>query len=583
MVGPLSTSTIGFRPGRSFVRMTCCPCGGFGRLKRLSPLRPRHPSYRLEATRCIRRTPTEIAFPLKGTNMLLPRLPRPGSALAFFREAPWLRIFPILAAVAAALLAIGCSGDRPTEPGAEIPRSLSSEGSVGFLHDDFTASDGTLLQNHTPDGGGDPFTWLPAPAWGFPPAVMEGNAVVARPFEDWVHLTSVQAGDQAELQVEVLALPAQGVVQEIGFWLRTQGADGTHDGAMALWSFRADSSFMEVERPNDLPSVVIQRTGPVGVGLHTLSVEINGSAQFEVRIDGALIGTVPIGTLPPPGYAAMGTWATGTPVARLTSFTAGAGAGEVVRIEPTNGSLEVRPAMTAGSAPLDLKIGVYSAQGVPLPNRTVTLSLTATELTAGHDHEGGKPAGTLSQQNPIETGPLGEVTVKYNAPTPSGPVMIRGTSSGAQEAVKTINVGVQGLETIARSGEHFFFLSSNLHSSNDFYMKPGALEVMERIWKSWVDKGYPIKPSRQFAITAATLVSGGLYDIDGNWLTTPRGHVWHRQGGDLDFDDALAEPKWDEMVKVCSMFEFEGQPVECQLHGKATNTLHFHALLGPNR
>jgi hypothetical protein len=163
---------------------------------------------------------------------------------------------------------------------------------------------------------------MPAPLWGFPPAYIEANGVTAIPSGDWVHLTSVLAGNEAEIQVEVLELPASDAVQEIALWLNTQGADGTHDGAMALWSFLDDSSFIEVQRPNNQNSVVIQRTGPVGVGLHMLRVVVDAGGEFQVWLDGELIGSPPVGSMPP-GYAAIGSWGRGNPVARITSFSTG--------------------------------------------------------------------------------------------------------------------------------------------------------------------------------------------------------------------------------------------------------------------
>jgi len=72
------------------------------------------------------------------------------------------------------------------------------------------------------------------------------------------------------------------------------------------------------------------------------------------------------------------------------------------------------------------------------------------------------------------------------------------------------------------------------------------------------------------------LETGGLCDIFGNWKPS---HRYHRQGGDLDFDDALAEADPDLMKEVCREFSYGGLRVGCEFH----NRNHFHAVLGPNR
>ena len=107
-------------------------------------------------------------------------------------------------------------------------------------------------------------------------------------------------------------------------------------------------------------------------------------------------------------------------------------------------------------------------------------------------------------------------------------------------------------------------------------MAPGAIGVLNQIWASYADQDYPLKAAKTFTITAATLEWGGLYDIAGDWQPP---HQYHRQGGDLDFDDASAEASSQEMARVCQKFEFAGQAVRCELH----NGSHFHAYLGSNR
>ena len=69
--------------------------------------------------------------------------------------------------VGLALLPTACSDNQPTGPRAgNQPMHTSEASGAGLIRDDFTDADGTLLQDHTPDGGSEPFSWLPAASWG---------------------------------------------------------------------------------------------------------------------------------------------------------------------------------------------------------------------------------------------------------------------------------------------------------------------------------------------------------------------------------------------------------------------------------
>jgi hypothetical protein len=217
------------------------------------------------------------------------------------------------------LIAAGCAGDRPTGPGADHYTESSSDALVGEFVDDFTDADGTLLHNHTPDGGGQPFSWRQVASWGNPWAFIQDNALNARTFEDWVYVTSGQTGDQAELLVDVTGDITDGG-QEIAIWLRTVDADAG-DGYAVLWSFSPGVNYVSVQR-RSLPSVIVTRPGGVPVGQYVFRALINARGEMEVRINGELVVTAPLGALVPPGRAGMGTWTNTTPVARITAFAA---------------------------------------------------------------------------------------------------------------------------------------------------------------------------------------------------------------------------------------------------------------------
>ena len=84
--------------------------------------------------------------------------------------------------------------------------SSALEGCLGCLQDDFTGANGTALGDHIPDGGDVPFSWQLTNS---DPTVAEiqSNAVGHAQPAGWIYLTSVDAGDNVELEVDVFATP----------------------------------------------------------------------------------------------------------------------------------------------------------------------------------------------------------------------------------------------------------------------------------------------------------------------------------------------------------------------------------------
>jgi hypothetical protein len=267
----------------------------------------------------------------------------------------------------------GCGNEEPTEPKAGIKTVNSASNLVAGIHDDFTDTDGTLLQNHVPDGGTVPFSWVPATSWGgqFLQAVIQSNGVTSNPDMDWVYLTSVQAGDEAEIEVEVFGTPPSGRWQEIAIYFRTQDADVSElNGYIGpLWSLGSDSSFLEIQRPAAQGGVVIQRSGPVAVGSHRLRAAINSSGELEVSLDGAFIGKAPLGSLPPPARIGLGTW--GTPVARITSVSDANEPPIRVVCSPSSPVRGIQVACTAELSPgagTDLQVSKWRFFGLAVPS-----------------------------------------------------------------------------------------------------------------------------------------------------------------------------------------------------------------------
>lgn len=227
---------------------------------------------------------------------------------------------------------------------------------------------------------------------------------------------------------------------------------------------------------------------------------------------------------------------------------------ESVRIRAATGQLDVAPVGTTGPNALQLVVEVLDAQDVPLPNRSVSLSLAAKEGTAGHTHVGGKAAGTLSQST-VPTGASGMAAVTYTAPVASGPVAIRGTSPGALEALDTIRVRVPGLISLP-AGTAYSAIGLPSGHEGRHHGTPAfvnALRALADSLKAFADLIPSLPDSERptgvfpgtLGINDMSLAEGGLFDLNGNWIGP---HADHRVGTNADID-VRTDSNWDDYAE----------------------------------
>jgi hypothetical protein len=447
-----------------------------------------------------------------------------------------------LVALALALFFPVACTDRPTEvtPDTEQPSTSTSTTTGEGWRDNFTGTDGTLLENHVPDGGSVSFRWIKTfGGTAFrDPAVIKGNAVGQEPSGFWRYITDAVAADSVTLEVEVLgdvsAIPIQ---YDVGIVLKnTDPGNGGFGGYTIFWSMYGSDgigwadAFITVDRP-DGNMIYEENVQVPTVGTHTFSASVSESGVIKVYVDGVLTAT---GTDPSPlrsGNAGLNfgrNSASSPSLVRITSFSA-YGSDEV-RIRPVSGSMKLKPSTNIAVSTLDLKVGVYDAQGSPVPNRTVDLSLTATQLTAGHTHEGSKPAGTLLVDglpvNSVPTGESGEVVVRYVAPHPSGPVSIRGVSAGAKDAQDLIQVRVDGLQLLP-PGATYNLVSNPGQHGDPYYGTPEFIQSLQAL----ADLFYAKYPQQYLGFNDMSLELGGLYDYKSTWAPP---HAEHRLGTNVD-------------------------------------------------
>ncbi len=228
-----------------------------------------------------------------------------------------------------------------------------------------------------------------------------------------------------------------------------------------------------------------------------------------------------------------------------------------VRLTSVSGSTDVRPGGT-GVSRLDFDVGVYNGDGTPVPNRTVVISLTAQEGTAGHSHTGGKSAGGAVPAV-VETGASGVQRFRYNAPVASGPVTIRGESNDAQPAEQIVHVKVPGLVQLA-DGANYDLVGLPRQHEGRFHGTPALVAALQALADSLASFAATIpslpadkRPSGDFpvvfGINDMSLPEGGIFDLDGTWAPP---HADHRVGIEADVDVRRGSD-WDDYANYVTL------------------------------
>ncbi len=269
--------------------------------------------------------------------MPMARPSRAGSALALL-QAIRRAAFQSLVLPGAALIAMSCSNE-PTEAPADAairpPTALSIIGCDGCRRDNFTAPDGTLLENHLSDGGGTPFAWVKTFGGGaYPdPAVIQNNAVGKTSSGFWRYITNALEADSIEIEVEVLGNIASVSQQyDMGIVLRNPDpGSGGFGGYTIFWSAYGDGmgtadAFITVDRPGG--TLLYEENVPIPTpGAHTLGAAVLETGVINVYVDRVLAATVVDPSPLPPGNAGLNFGWTGAPpgIVWITTFAEGLG------------------------------------------------------------------------------------------------------------------------------------------------------------------------------------------------------------------------------------------------------------------
>lgn len=252
---------------------------------------------------------------------------------------------------------------------------------------------------------------------------------------------------------------------------------------------------------------------------------------------------------------------------------------------------------------VELEVRAYwQPSGRPAAGANLEFVAEPEDGSGGHLH-GSRPTGSFfrTEDRPtaadqkkgvvrarleLTAGDDGRARIVYRGSGVSGieVVRVKATAEG-QEAEDSATVVVklpdEALVPVDRTGQHYVFEGqANSHFDVENYLAPGVIEHMERIWGDYVEKHrldprrYPLDTER-FVVTGASVLWGGLYDINRNWRTP---HSTHRIGRDVDFNADILESRSNRVImeRHCSRYVFEGVATTCEVH----NGNHFHVFVG---
>jgi len=210
--------------------------------------------------------------------------------------------------------------------------------------------------------------------------------------------------------------------------------------------------------------------------------------------------------------------------------------------------------------------------GAPVANTAVQLALTAVDESGGHvAHTGTRPLGSFTTgananttELTVTTDAQGRAQFPYEAPEYSGQYVITATVAGTPPKADTVTVSVNGLADLGTGTSWNLIGATAVHPDAHYgtaTMRSALVELAD---------SFHTRFTRRLEYNDVSLVQGGRFDIDGDWVDAS--HCDHRwgQGADLRTNDLTAAQtnyvrlKWARIDGTNSYLN-EGSPVHYHL------------------
>lgn len=190
---------------------------------------------------------------------------------------------------------------------------------------------------------------------------------------------------------------------------------------------------------------------------------------------------------------------------------------------------EVSP-QKAGSANTASTIRVSTTKPAPPEGCTVNFKVEPVENSGGHSHGGNRPKGTVTPTTlTIPAGSLEPVYALYSSSDVSGQEKIIVEVNGSKADEKMVEVKVPDLMPLDSLSWYNLTGSTSSHSANHYGTNSTKVAVYNMASDYWNEALV------RLGINDMSLPWGGLFDINGNWSSSP-GHSLHRTGESVDID-----------------------------------------------
>jgi hypothetical protein len=254
---------------------------------------------------------------------------------------------------------------------------------------------------------------------------------------------------------------------------------------------------------------------------------------------------------------------------------------------------------------LPYKAIVKDQNGQPKANISVTITTEVTSDSGGHVHTSGRPKGKLvagavtstkagTESISGKTNGDGVFELTFGAEEVSGThTLTAKCDSGCQApATATVDVKVNGLEQIP-GGASFYTLidtdgtviGSTSGHKNNHYLTSDASTILLYMASSYhVEVKYWTKPSNgkksvpplPLYLNDASLVWGGVFDINGDWKVD---HIEHRRGSVIDIraNSKIGAIPSNNYIKFVDLAKYYG--AHAKIHSPGSDNQHFHVRL----
>ncbi len=229
---------------------------------------------------------------------------------------------------------------------------------------------------------------------------------------------------------------------------------------------------------------------------------------------------------------------------------------------------------------------VYDQNGQSVSGAKVQVEITeVVPNSGGHRHHEGRPKGTLSGGQPagpnIITGSTGTsgLGFSFTAPAAAGDHKFKATCTNrtcTPQGPDMVWVGIKELIPLPATNGYVLLPNRDDKHLENHYMAYGAhIKLMQLA--DLYRRRFPGDPLLH--INDASLVRGGLFDIDHNWSYMPRGHKSHRRGESVDIranpaiypSSAISEGNFNEFKRIA-----EDLGGYAKIHSPGESNQHFH-------